>query len=133
MLVTLTFTTTLRSGLIVTVAVPDIGDPTTGGTSLAPDNVSVCVFDIPPICPIDVQAPNTVTAASAAIAAISLRLPRFALIAFLHQNRSCGPCRSRQAAGACVQYTALRGVGRQAPDLGDWIPGFRGAMASSLE
>ena len=37
---------TVRSGLIVTVAVPDIGDAT-GGTSLAPDNVSVCVFDSP--------------------------------------------------------------------------------------
>jgi hypothetical protein len=73
--------------LIVTIAVPDIGDAI-GGTSLAPDSATSCVFDIPPICPIDVQAPNIVAAANIAIAAIVLRFPSFALIAFLRRNGS---------------------------------------------
>src|SRR6185295_2950467 len=112
---TVTLTLTVRSGLMVTDAVPDIGDPITGGTSLAPDNVTSCVCDISPIGPIDVQAPNTVVTATTAIALINLRLPRFTLIAFLRQKGSSGPCRSRHAAGACVQYTALRGIGSHAP------------------
>ncbi len=65
---------------------------------MAPDNVSVCVFD-PPICPIDVQAPNIVTAAIAAMAAISLRLPRFALIAFLHEMVRVAPAEAGKLPG----------------------------------
>jgi hypothetical protein len=80
-------TLTLRSGLIVTVAVPE-ADDATGGTSLAPESVRCCVFDIAPIGPIDVQAPNIVAVATIAIAAINRRFPSFALIALLRRNGS---------------------------------------------
>jgi hypothetical protein len=86
---------------MVTVAVPDIGEPTTGGTSLAPVSVSVCVFDIPPIVPICVlQAPKTAAPATIAIPAINLRLPSCALIAFLRGNGSCDLAGAGDAATA---------------------------------
>jgi hypothetical protein len=67
------------------------------------------VFDIALVGPIDVQAPSTVAAAIIAIAAINLRFPSFALIAFLRRNGSSGHlAEAGDAAAACLQYTALR-------------------------
>src|SRR5580765_6650249 len=103
--VTVTLTLTVRSGLMVTVAVPDIGDPTTGGTSLAPDSVTSCVFDIPPICPIDVQAPRIVAAVITAIAAINLRFPRFKFIASSVDWTVFKLAATGEAAAAWLQYT----------------------------
>jgi hypothetical protein len=91
--------------------VPDIGDEI-GGTSLAPDNVTSCVFDIPPIGPIDVQAPSTVAAAITAIAAINLRFPKFKFIHSSVEWTVFKLAATGEAAAAWLQYTALRRGGR---------------------
>jgi hypothetical protein len=68
------------------------------------------------IRPIDVQAPNTVAAATAAIAAISLRLPRFALIAFLHEMVRVAPVEAGKLPGRqCnIPHCGASGVTLQA-------------------